>query len=695
MAKTTVAIDLQAQTKGTESVKSLKTQIREATQEAVALAQKFGEFSPQAQAATARVAELKDQMEDFQQRVAALNPDVLSRIETISTGITRGIQAATGAMALFGSENEDVQKTLVRVQAAMALAEGVAGIVAMKSAFGALFTSVVAGFRAMAAAITTTGVGALIVAIGAAIGAVMIAMNRQSEAQKAAAKENEKLQQSLKDLEYQYQSLNRQIDYTETAIIGQMEQTGATEAEILKKRKEFVKERIDLARQEMNENDARYVKLSNNASKEISDVEDLKAAHKKIREDRSASYQKSLGEIENLQKQSLQLAFDIDKAEKAAAEKAKQEAEAAWKDYQSRLKAQADAERNSLQQLNEEKRKIREQDAKNETELLRVKYENDLARLKEARENELRADNLNAAAKANINAKFDMSELSAKQTFEAALTKLQKDAQQKRLEDAKAFEEQRKQITEQEIRETQANIDRVFKIRETDIYNRITDQTELNEALQKLETERLERQLREMKEYGTASAEQQIALENQIAKRKADIYKADAEAKKQENEAKMAAEIQLVQASAQAVGQLGQLFKQGSDAAKVAALTEIAVNTAIGFIQGLDIAQKGAKATGPAAPLAFPIFYASQIAAVLGAAGRAKQILKGGGGGGGGGGITPRPAPAPNTTPLTGGILPDMEQPGGFAGMGRVYVLEGDITKTQTRVRRVRNVSVV
>jgi hypothetical protein len=27
--------------------------------------------------------------------------------------------------------------------------------------------------------------------------------------------------------------------------------------------------------------------------------------------------------------------------------------------------------------------------------------------------------------------------------------------------------------------------------------------------------------------------------------------------------------------------------------------------------------------------------------------------------------------------------------------MGKVYVLEGDITKTQTRVRRVRNVSVV
>jgi hypothetical protein len=48
----------------------------------------------------------------------------------------------------------------------------------------------------------------------------------------------------------------------------------------------------------------------------------------------------------------------------------------------------------------------------------------------------------------------------------------------------------------------------------------------------------------------------------------------------------------------------------------------------MGFIQGLDIAQKGAKATGPAAPFAFPIFYAAQIAAVLGAAGKAKAILK-------------------------------------------------------------------
>ena len=62
---------------------------------------------------------------------------------------------------------------------------------------------------------------------------------------------------------------------------------------------------------------------------------------------------------------------------------------------------------------------------------------------------------------------------------------------------------------------------------------------------------------------------------------------------------------------------------------------------------------------------------------------------KGGDAGGGGNAGVP---PAPSFTPTAGGALPDEGQ---FGGMGRVYVLEGDITKTQTRVRRLRNTSVV
>lgn len=77
-------------------------------------------------------------------------------------------------------------------------------------------------------------------------------------------------------------------------------------------------------------------------------------------------------------------------------------------------------------------------------------------------------------------------------------------------------------------------------------------------------------------------------------------------------------------------GSITSLLKEGSDASKVAAIAEIGINTALGFVQGLDIAQKGAKATGPLAPYAFPIFYATQIGAVLQAGKKASQVLGGG-----------------------------------------------------------------
>lgn len=110
-------------------------------------------------------------------------------------------------------------------------------------------------------------------------------------------------------------------------------------------------------------------------------------------------------------------------------------------------------------------------------------------------------------------------------------------------------------------------------------------------------------------------------------------------------EIRKANQLSYVSAVGAAIGQLGGLFEQGTAAAKAAALAEIAINTGVGFVQGLDIAQKSAKATGPAAAFAFPIFYATQVAAVLGAASRAKSILESGNvsGGDGGGSSIPQP----------------------------------------------------
>lgn len=49
-------------------------------------------------------------------------------IQKISAGVASGFAAVQGAAALLGAENEELEKTFVKVQAAMAIAQGVAGL---------------------------------------------------------------------------------------------------------------------------------------------------------------------------------------------------------------------------------------------------------------------------------------------------------------------------------------------------------------------------------------------------------------------------------------------------------------------------------------------------------------------------------------------------------------------------------------
>lgn len=116
MAKSTAAIEIEVLPKGgaDTTVKNFKTQLKEAKNEAQQLVQKFGEFSNEALAGQKKVAELADKMEDFNDRVKALNPDKFAKVQTVVSGVASGFAAAQGAMALFGSESEDLQKHLLK-----------------------------------------------------------------------------------------------------------------------------------------------------------------------------------------------------------------------------------------------------------------------------------------------------------------------------------------------------------------------------------------------------------------------------------------------------------------------------------------------------------------------------------------------------------------------------------------------------
>jgi len=152
------------------NLKGFKAELRELTLEAQNAVTQFGEFSPEAQSAERRLAALRDRMEDFNDRVAAVNPDKFAQINTVVSGVARGFQAAQGAMALFGTESEDLQKTLVKLQGAMALAEGLEGLGKIQQQFGAIAgtikTNLVTAFTTLRGAIIATGIGALAITLG-------------------------------------------------------------------------------------------------------------------------------------------------------------------------------------------------------------------------------------------------------------------------------------------------------------------------------------------------------------------------------------------------------------------------------------------------------------------------------------------------------------------------------------------------
>jgi len=171
MAKSTAAIEIEVTPKGgaTETVKTFKQQLKEAKNEAQQLVATFGEFSQEALAGQQKVANLSDQMEDFNDRVKALNPDKFAKVQTVVSGVANGFQAAQGAMALFGSESQDLQKTLVKVQGAMALAQGLEGIGKVQQQFKTLATqlkgNVTKAFSTLKGSMSALGIGLLIAAL--------------------------------------------------------------------------------------------------------------------------------------------------------------------------------------------------------------------------------------------------------------------------------------------------------------------------------------------------------------------------------------------------------------------------------------------------------------------------------------------------------------------------------------------------
>lgn len=167
----------------TKSGKSLTGQLRGLKAELTLLEQQGKDNTAEFNQLLIAASRLEDQIGDTRARVRILASDTFKFDAAVQAtqGLAAGFEVAQGAAALFGAESEDLQKGILKVQGAIAVANGVQQIAnllleesaiktAVLTAKQAIYTTVVGtstgALKAFRIALAATGVGALVVGLG-------------------------------------------------------------------------------------------------------------------------------------------------------------------------------------------------------------------------------------------------------------------------------------------------------------------------------------------------------------------------------------------------------------------------------------------------------------------------------------------------------------------------------------------------
>ena len=158
---------------GAKSLKQLKAEFKE-TQTAL---EGLDASSKEYTATLKKLANTKDEIEDLNDAIKSqMGAGKFEAFSKVGSSIASGFAAATGAAALFGSKSEEVEQALLKVQAAMAFSEGLKGLEGLGDAFKNAKTvavdfgkSAVDGLKGMRAGIAATGIGLLVIAVGALV----------------------------------------------------------------------------------------------------------------------------------------------------------------------------------------------------------------------------------------------------------------------------------------------------------------------------------------------------------------------------------------------------------------------------------------------------------------------------------------------------------------------------------------------
>lgn len=172
-------------------------------------------------------------------------------------GATAGFELMQGVLGTFGAESAEIEKQLLKVQSAMAIAQGVQGFkeaIPAITAFGtAIKTQAIAAISTLKGALITTGIGALVVALGFAANAMGLFGDSSEDAeekQKQLDTQLEKTNKRLEDQKNLTETVSQTLDNRVRRELIDAKKRGASEAELNRIQADGAKDRIRLLEEE-------------------------------------------------------------------------------------------------------------------------------------------------------------------------------------------------------------------------------------------------------------------------------------------------------------------------------------------------------------------------------------------------------------------------------------------------------------
>lgn len=633
-----------------------------------------------------RAGQIKEQMRGVADAINDADPEKFGgKFQRTAEGIAGAFSAVTGAQALFGQQSEEIEKQMLKVQGAIALTQGISAMKELRNdatdLAGSIKNKVVTAFQSLNAsqianaqatgtmttlqkaynvvigtstgalkgfklALASTGIGALILALGYLITNFDKLKGSLSAGLTSAKKFETSTTQQGEAARYASDNF---AEYERT-----LRRLGLTEEEISNKRKARFKDAIDKTQKEIEASKQVYKEqLKNLKIVETFDKFGLNATGRLLfgdEEDAKAQQQK----IKDLNASLTKLRNDQFEYNQQIKEDRKKDNE----DAKNKLK---EANDEAVRKEKERREKILEEI--HQANLKRIELENARIAEQEKLENEY-YDSFKTQQQLEEQAVRDKYFTILQTTKDNETLKL---AQQKELDEIanKYKEEADKQESERLNNIGQQYED--FVTQYTEAVNSASENEKLaiNDKYNYL--------IEKAKEYGFSTVE----LEKKRAEELKEIDKELLQAKE-----KFVSEVSNM------LGALASASQQGSAVQKAFAVAQVAVDTAKSISSVIAGATAAAAAGGPAAPFLIGGYIASGIATVTTAMSSVKKLLN-----------APLPSTqAPNInrpTDNTQGTQQGTQQTVQAQSTYKVVVVDSDITKMQDKTKKVNAISTI